>query len=237
MPKALTREDVIERLHTCPIDSYALIANVAKGIALGVGSLVLLQILAQLQTEWVRLIPWWASLSVVLLSYVKWTRGTILTNSRSNILDSLFPLSMGIVEFLLFAILGVQKDLNSSLWLNWGAVLGLHGLTGAALVSNRIRLTKLGEDFDAEIRALGEQYLSWLRADRLQAFAVGVFALSTWAFGRLWLTPTHDVWLQSSLAVVVGLGSCKPLSDARKEHDQIDSYVSKKKEVTSPAAA
>ena len=46
MVKQLTKEDAVGRLHEHPLQSYALIANVAKGIALGAGSLTLLQIFA-----------------------------------------------------------------------------------------------------------------------------------------------------------------------------------------------
>jgi hypothetical protein len=55
MPRPLTKNDIVERLHGLPLESYALIADVAKGITLGVGSIVLLEILAHLRTEWMRL--------------------------------------------------------------------------------------------------------------------------------------------------------------------------------------
>ena len=52
MPRPLLKTDVVERLHVLPLENYALIANVAKGIALGVAALVLLEILAKINVEW-----------------------------------------------------------------------------------------------------------------------------------------------------------------------------------------
>src|SRR5947199_10115571 len=100
MPRLITRKDVVERLHNFPLESYALISNVAKGIALGVGSLVLLQVLFQLRSEWIRFSPWLASMTAVLVSYMKWSRGSLLTNARANVGDMVFPVLMGVLEFL-----------------------------------------------------------------------------------------------------------------------------------------
>jgi hypothetical protein len=237
VPIPLTKDDVARRLQSLPMESYALIANVAKGIALGVGSLVLLQIFAHLTTEWMRLFPWCASLLAILISYLKWNRGTLLTNSRSNIWDSIFPLSLGVAEFILFAVLVTQgeslasdQDSKSFLWFNWTAVLAVHALLASGLVANRLRLTNVGEDFDGELSDIGLKYKSWLVKDMWQAGAAGLVALVVWIFNWAWVFPRYGgigvARVQTGFAFLCIIGAWKPLLDANLQRNQTDKFVS-----------
>ena len=229
MPRPLTKTDVVERLHVHPLESYALIANVAKGIALGVGSLVLIQILSHLGEEWLRLLPWTASMAGVLISYTKWTRGTILSNARANVWDSCFPLMMGVAEFVLFAILIVGDErVPSSVWLNWPVCVAAHSLIATAVVSNRLTVSD-PTDFAPELRELGTEYRRWLRADRAQAGASGLFALLLWSVGRYWILPSCGVavWTMvvGGFAALCFIAAWKPILDANAQLKRIDEFV------------
>lgn len=241
MPRPLTKTDVVERLHVLPLESYALIANVAKGIALGVGSLVLLQILAKINMEWMRLLPWSASMVAVLLSYVKWTRGTILSNAHANVWDSFIPLLMGVAEFVLFAILVVENEPTPSfLWLNWPVCLAAHSLIASALVNNRLRLTEVKRDFSDDLADLGKEYVEWLRMDRIQAGLSGLFALLLWIVGRAWVLPTYGtgVWMKvvCAFASLSFVAAWKPISDANSQRKRTDEFVTEKRGAPSTAA-
>jgi hypothetical protein len=230
MPKPLTGPDVVERLHVNALESYALTLNVVKGIALGVGSLVLLQILSDFQSDWLRLLPWSASLVGLLISYLKWTRGALLTNARANLWDSFFPLLMGAAEFLLFAVLAVDREAASSdLWLNWPLCWAAWNFAAAALVNNRLRLTNVERDFTAELSGLGNEFKGWLRADRWQAGLLGLFGLVLWILGRAWMIPTYgtETWayVVGAFASLCFIAAWKPVSDANSQRNRIDDFV------------
>jgi hypothetical protein len=238
MPKPLTKEDVIQRLHVFPLESYALIANVAKGIALGVGSLALLQIFSD--SAWIRLVPWSASLIAVLLSYVKWTRGTVLCNAHANVWDSFFPLLMGIAEFLLFGILAIENP-TSFLWLNWPICLAAHALIAALLVNNRLRLTNVAKDFDNEVSDLGNEYKGWLKSDRIQAASFGIVAVAVWVLTRVWILPSYGAgvcaYVVGGFALFILVAAWKPISDANSQRNRIDEFVSSRRPKPLPAVA
>lgn len=233
MPRPLTTKDVVERLHVHPLESYALIANVAKGIALGVGSLVLLQILAKTDSEWMRLLPWSASMAALLLSYVKWTRGALLSNAHANVWDSFLPLLMGVAEFVLFAVLVVGDEKPPSfLWLNWPLCIAAHALIASALVNNRLMLIEVKRDFSSELAGLGREYVDWLRMDRIQAGVSGIFALLMWITGRVWILPAYGtgVWMKvvCAFASFCFFAAWKPISDANSQRNRTDEFVTEK---------
>jgi hypothetical protein len=252
MPKPLGTDDVLRRLRDHPLESYALISNVAKGIALGVGSLVLLEIVGDIQVEWLRLFPWLASLAAVLISYVKWTRGALLSNARTNVWDSVFPLLIGVVEFLLFGVIAVEKSQfllfgvvaiekpASFLWLNWPLCLAVHALTASALVHNRLRLS-LDSDLDTDMSDLGNLYKRWLRNDRLQAGVSGLGIFGIWVANRFWVLPTYGRGTAGAVVAALGflsfVAAWKPISDANRQRDEIDKFVSAVKPASRAAAA
>lgn len=226
MPRFLTKTDIIERLHNHPLQNYALIANVAKGIALATGSLVLLQIFSQIETAWMRLIPWAASMALVLTSYMKWNRGILVSNARTNIQDNLFPFMMGVVEFLLFGVLSIEKDSNPLRWLNWCACASAHFFVGTAIVHNRIRLAHPNEDFGDDISSLRREYLCWLKADRLQTICGGILAAAVSTLNVLWIIPSYGTragtYIVCSFALIIAFAAWKPISDANRERERID---------------
>lgn len=230
MPRPLKKEDVEQRLHNHPLQNYALIANVAKGIALGNGSLVLVQILSQVQTAWMRLLPWTASMALLLVSYMKWNRGILVSNSRTNVQDNLFPFAMGVVEFLLFGVLAVAKDSDPLLWLNWCGCVSAHFFVGTAIVHNRIRLAHPTEDFSDELSPLRKEYLRWLRTDRWQTICGGVLAAIAGILNTMWIIPDYGTTAGSyfvcSFAVIIAFAAGKPISDANRQREWIDQLSS-----------
>jgi len=147
---------------------------------------------------------------------------------------------MGIVEFVLFAILAVEKQLPF-LWLNWPACLAAHALAAAGLVHNRIRLTDVRLDFDNDLFPLGGKFKSWLRADRFQAGLTGLIFLLVWILNRAWILPSYgtskSAYFVSTFALLFLLFSWKPISDADSQRRQIDEFVSRDRPQARPAVA
>jgi hypothetical protein len=175
-----------------------------------------------------RLFPWLASTATIVISYLKWTRGTLLVNAKTNVGDSVFPLLMGVAEFLLFAVLSVDKE-NSTLWLNWCGCLSLHAFIAVGIVHNRIKLIDK-KDFAPDLNDLVSEYKSWLVADRWQAASIGLLACAVWIANLEWLIPKHEFrigsYIQSVFALLFFIGSWKPISDANSQRNRIDQYVS-----------
>jgi hypothetical protein len=230
MAKPLTRSEIVERLHVHPLQNYALISNVAKGIALGAAGLVLLQILSNLEANWMRLLPWAASLAAILLSYLKLSQGILVSNNRTNVRDSLLPLLMSVVELLLFAVLAVDKD-SPYAWLNWPAFLAAHSFLAAALLHSRIGLVDLQRDFthdasEEDVSQLAGEYGSWLKSDRLETSLAAILQFVFWIVQRFWIGPKSSVWLVTGFAFVCFIFAWKPILNASREYKRIDELVS-----------
>jgi len=193
MPKALTNDEVRTRLHDYARDNYLFLSNVTKGVVLAIATSILLQILSDFQSEWVRITPWLTSFAGILVTYMTWGIGSLLSNSRANMLDTLLPLLMGMAEFLLFGILlKYDKSDLAALWLNWFGCLALHALTGAVILHNRIRVTDFCRDF--EDSTLSKIYELWLRRSRIGASCVSLVALIAWMFLRCWALPRYGFY-------------------------------------------
>ncbi|PYS21262.1 MAG: hypothetical protein DMF72_18030 [Acidobacteria bacterium] len=109
-----------------------------------------------------------------MVTLTTWGRGVLLTNSRANVLDTLLPTLMGIVEFGLFAVLYPRKGLDGKdiRWANgtepwhlWPFANALHALLAVFLVLNRIYNTDPIKDFEPRLQPLASQYMDWMRGD------------------------------------------------------------------------
>jgi hypothetical protein len=189
MCNPLTVKNIEARLRDYPRDNYLFMASVLKGVALGVAAYALAEILADYRVEWPLIACWFTSLTAILVSYVTWGRGVLLTNSKANIGDSVFPLLMGIVEFLLFGVLLKVKE-HPQIWLNWFAILGIHSLGAVFLVHNRLSLTDPLRDFEGSLKSLAEDYMKWMRSDRKGACLAASAAFVVWYLVRWVFFPT-----------------------------------------------
>lgn len=186
MPQPLENHEIQSRLHDYARNNYLFLGNVTKGVVVSIATLVLLEIVSNFHAEWMRLVPWLASFVGIVVTYVTWDVGTILSNARANALDSVLPLAMGVAEFLLFGILfnGGQTS-QTSLWLNWFFCAGTHGVVGAVIVHNRIRVTDFRGDFvDPKISTI---YEAWMRRCRKGASGVAVVSYAVWLCQKLWI--------------------------------------------------
>jgi hypothetical protein len=201
MAAPLRRETIAQRLIDYPRDTYLYIGSFMKSIALGAGTIVLLEIFAGGKTSWPRLLPWFGSLMATMVTHTTWSRGVVLTNSRGNVLDSVFPLLMGIIEFLLFGVLSPRFSTPFA-WRWWLIIVGLHALCGVALTHNRLRIIRISQDFPDDLRELGSELLDWVRHDRMEASAGAVlaFIVGTVALRFFPNDSGYDLWY-SLLAV------------------------------------
>lgn len=199
MPKPLQNDEIQRRLHDFARSNYLFLGSVTKGVVLSIATLVLLQIVGDFRSEWMRLSPWVASFTGIVVSYVTWDVGTVLSNSRTNTLDAVLPLLMGVSEFLLFGVL--WKVDKSTLWLNWLFFSSTHSFLGALIVWNRIRITDLDSDF--EDSDVSKVYDVWLQECRKAAARGAVFAFVAWLFQKLMLPPGAEKKFQSLLAILI----------------------------------
>ncbi|HEV2964436.1 MAG TPA: hypothetical protein VG649_21590 [Candidatus Angelobacter sp.] len=231
MPRALTNDEINRRLHDYARDNYLFLGNVTKGVALAIATSILLQILSDFQSEWIRITPWLTSFVGILITYMTWGIGSLLSNSRANIRDSLLPLLMGMAEFLLFGILlKYDKNDHPLLWLNWFGCLGLHAFIGVMIIHNRIKVTDFANDF--EDSALSNIYESWLRRNRIGASCVSIAAFIVWGFLRCWALRPDRIHtcelIQFGLAIPFMIALAIVISDVNRFKHESDEHASRK---------
>ena len=146
-----------------------------KGVAFAAGSIVLIRIIEDWQLYWPRLFPLLSSFLLILMTHVTWSRGALLTNSRANILDSVLPMLMGVLEFLLFAIL-LPSVREPDLWRWWFFIVAVHSLIAVFIITNRISLTVISEDFEIELDEMANALVKWMNGAQKGAIAVTFLA-------------------------------------------------------------
>lgn len=228
MPRPLLLSTVAERTENYCRDNYLFLGSVIKGVALAAATVAGLKLFAHPVENWPQIVLFFSSLLAIIVSYVTWSRGVLLTNARANLLDTLLPLWMGIMEFGLFGILMPDPE-NSTAWRWWFFIFFLHTLGAVGLVANRLRNTKVEEDFHPDLWPLAKEYLKWMRANLKGASFGCVLSLGLWLLIEWipWANETvmrHDV-CYSIAAALSGLGLLKPILDAEKERRQIVEFV------------
>jgi len=226
MPLPLKPSDVASRLREYSLDTYLGIGSITKGVALAAATYAGFAIFGS-GNIWPRLAFWLASLVAITISYMTWGRGVLLTTARSNLLDSVFPLLMGLAEFSLFAILSPDK-VPPNLDQYWFLVFSAHAVLAVALVSNRIFNTLTNEDFEKPLQPLAEKYLQWLQSDRLAAGVIALLSLAMWVSITLILPiwPDRTDLIQTVMALVLAIGGIVPMVGADAQRREMDEFVS-----------
>lgn len=175
MASFLTPEDISSRVKNFHRDGYLYIGSILKGVTYAASTIVLLEILSNFPENWFKIPLWSASMCLAIVSYATWGRGALLANQHGNICDSILPLILGILEFILFGILSENeavKDTSSSSpldWRLWFVFVTLYHLVAVGITFNRLKNVKVSRDFAPELKALGEESVDWIKGDRLGA--------------------------------------------------------------------
>lgn len=112
MPLSLTKSDIAERLRDYSRENYLLFANIIQGVVLGTATLAAIHMASDPVHNLKKIPAFLCSGAVTFITYVTWTRGVLLTNSRSNTRDAVLPLIMGGLEVSLFAVLSSYGNLE-----------------------------------------------------------------------------------------------------------------------------
>lgn len=251
MSSQLTVNQLAHRLHNFPYDRYLYIGSFMRSVAWAAGTIVLLSILGNGKTHVPRLLPWAVTLLATMVTLMTWGRGVLFTNSRASVWDSVLPTAMGVVEFCLFAILEPQVfgsatrafDLSSiagfmsrvELWHFWFFVLAAHTAFAVALVHNRIRNTKIPDDYEPSLQPLAKEYVTWMKRDRLGAGIATVLSIVS-GFLMIWMIhefkSSHKSWIHILCGVVYavlfigpGINLVKVINDAETQRQEADRQV------------
>jgi hypothetical protein len=185
--------DILNRLRDYPHDNYLYIGGILKGIALYFACIAALEILHDVfkskgKRDFTRISPWIASFAAITVSYMTWGRGVLLTTSPANLLDTIFPLWVGLAEFSLFALLSTSllsqvtsTDLDSHQkwrpnW--WFGALAVHSFLAVGLIWNRICQTDVNAHFVEDLRPLADKYVDWMWDGIVGAAITGFVALA-----------------------------------------------------------
>lgn len=133
---------VADRLRDYTASNYTYLYSLTKGVALATAAFVFLTLLDDPSTELPRLVLWLASIGAVLITHMTAARGILLTSYRYNALDTIFPLAIGVVETMLFAILQPTAK-HPLIWHHWSLLFAIHAFFAVGIVQNRLQLTLL----------------------------------------------------------------------------------------------
>lgn len=230
MKRNLTREDIASRLKNHQRDGYLYIGGFMKSVTFAAGTIVLIEILSGGVGTWIRFPLWVAALLASIVTYLTWGRGILLTNSRGNLWDSILPLLMGIVEFMLFGVLSTKTfasddSICHEIWKWWFLVVALDFLIAVGITRNREKNIEVKKDFTPSLQDLGEQLLIWIQEDGngaikgfWYALVVGIISL---------FIPEDWRWIYSifSLPLIWVFG--KAILKAEAERHKIDEAIFK----------
>lgn len=241
MARQLTREDVASRLKSYQRDGYLYIGGFMKSVTFAAATIVLIEIFSKILSGglegWMRLCLWGVSLMATLVSYITWGRGTLLANSRGNLRDSIFPLFMGITEFLLFAVISIKSltSGNPDIWKWWFWVIAINFLLGVLITKNRKGIVDVTKDFAPNLQALGEELAQWVEDDRKGAMR-GLWIAGVMAIPAIFI-PDNWRWVYFVMTIPFFVVFFKAIIRADKQRKRIEEVIfqeSKPKRRASP---
>ena len=206
MPISLKPIDIQTRIKNYPGDNYLFIGGLFKSMALGAACYSGINIMINIHLYWPSIYPWFASFAAMMVSYVTWGRGILLTNSRSNLLDSILPFLMGWIEVGLFIVLYHEDNqVYTEMHQFWMLLFALHSLIAFILVTNRICNTKINDDFHPSLIELASKYVGWMKSDCKGTLCSFLFAFLLWIFIYYDIWPfenCNDDFIQSAFAII-----------------------------------
>lgn len=216
---------VAERLRDYTPSNYLYLYGLMKGVALATAAFVCLTFLDDRTTLFPRLVLWFASIGVVLITHTTAARGVLLASHRYNVLDTIFPLAMGVVETMLFAILQPSEK-NPLIWHHWALLFTIHAMLAVGIIQNRLRLTVF-EDFHESLHPLAADLRSWLYKDRTGGASCEAAFFGLWLLTAVWQGPRElfGSWVDiviGFLALLVGIGV---VFQADKQRGHIADFV------------
>ncbi|HEY0467418.1 MAG TPA: hypothetical protein VGC79_24630 [Polyangiaceae bacterium] len=221
----LDQATIEDRLKSFTPDNYLYVYGIMKGIALGVGAIIVLPFLDDLPTLLPRLSLWLASIAVLMVSHTTAARGILLTSFRYSWLDTLLPLAIGIVECLLFTILQPSKE-SPDLWQHWYFLMAAHMFLVVLLVLNRLTQTR-EEDFDPVLHPLVNRYRSWMKWDILGAGVLGICTVAIGIAINVILLPQWPrvVWWQFIVGTLLVFVMAFVVAKAESERREIIEFI------------
>lgn len=225
MDLSLDRKTVEERLRNFTANNYSSIYGILKNVALAIAALVLTTFLQDRATLVPRFSFWAATIAFLTVTHLTAARGVLLANFRYNWLDFMIPLSMGMVECLLFYIL-MPNSARPQLWLDWYFLAALHMFLAVILVINRLKLTRV-EDFAEDLQPLIIRFTSWLRGDAKGAGICCVITIIIGLVMRLWILPRwpEAEWWQFLCGLCFISVMCVIVATVERQRKQIISFI------------
>jgi hypothetical protein len=106
-----------------------------------------------------------AGFCITMISLTTWNARSIFCGSaRLSVGDALWPLAMGLANFVLFATLLPGSD--PFLWQWFPLVAVFHGFFGFMLTRGRLKITREGLDFESDLGKLKEMVIAEITSDK-----------------------------------------------------------------------
>ena len=234
MAQKLPANVLQNRLREYVANHYLMLTSVIKGVVLYAAAYTLLAIVRDAGNLVPRLALWLASLAGALFSYVTWARGLVMTNEKYNLGDAIWPLAMGIVEILLFAILA-PDNASPLFWWNWYLIFAAHSFCAFLLIGNRLRQTDAIADYDGSLKSesgksmqdLAVEYKGWVENDHRLTRGISMVGVVVWAVMH-WVVLPRWQWAiqgQALLGLIAFVAMLKAAHGAVCQRTRIDEFI------------
>ena len=233
MAQKLPADVLQNRLREYVANHYLMLISVIKGVVLYAAGYTLLAIVKNPANVVPRLALWLASLAGALF-YVTWARGMVLTNEKYNLGDAIWPLAMGIVEILLFAILA-PDNASPLFWWNWYLIFAAHSFCAFLLIGNRLRQTDAIADYDGSLKSesgksmqdLAVEYEGWVENDHRVTRGFCIVGVVVWAVMRWVVLPRWQSAIQGQalLGLIAFAALLKAAHGAVCQRTRIDEFT------------
>lgn len=196
--------------------TYALYSNISALLKSGVGVLAATTLIRigenwegavdQLLPLFIRMILWISSSLLTFVTFITWSRGSILATSRRNTRDYIFPMLVGFFEFIMFIVLDpvTMKNVQMSKILTlWFVAEMFHALSSWCLIVNRLKQFDPKTDFADNLQDLGKQYRQWMERNRKITLVIWLSSIVVifWSFSWWYDIQSEKIFAVSSAAL------------------------------------
>jgi hypothetical protein len=191
----LTHEHLVTRVQTYGRDQYLFAYSVAKGAGIANAAYVL-SLLLLAKNYSIQVLPLWlASFGAMLVTYITMFRGTVFLNHRGTWMDTVMPLILALIEFLLFTILQPTSPPRDA-FTTWYLLFSIHGFVANVIIWNRDRQIEPG-DFSEELHPLILHFKKCLARDWRDSGISAISWLIIWLALSFWPFPKYE-WVRQN---------------------------------------
>jgi hypothetical protein len=200
----VTRAELAQRMREFVTTSYFTTMDLMGGGVIAIASVVLLEIVASENLNWLRPLLWISSLLTFLVARAFNRIGALLSSSAFNAGDHAFPVLIGFAEMCSFVFL-TDRFADQPFAIGWAVSLAGTALFSCLLINNRIRQIKPAKDYAEDAQSFVGAYVKWHKQGRWGTMSWCAVSAATASLAWILLTVTETAMASSITIAVLAL--------------------------------